>query len=152
MQLSTIANIQSQLTMALGTDKSVQSVALGVALAYVCPVPATAVRGAGVDTYFINHHFSNIDAMLSQLNEVFLIEIQTVHDVARTIWNMRYRSVHISTEDIADLATKTNPIRDYLSGFQLDDARLQQVLATGVSLANLFNLNNLLKTDDTTRG
>lgn len=151
MQLSTLNNIQRLLTTGVGVNKTVVSVALGTAIAYALPIPAEAQRNNG-NGHYIRQHFTSVDTFLSELNEVYLIEIQTALDVARTLWQIRYDSVHLASERISELATKANPIRDYLSGFSLDDDQIQQVLATGVVLAEQLCATDLCKSTDTVRG
>lgn len=150
MHLNVLANIQRLLTTGLGSDKTVVSVGLGAAIAYALPVPAEASRNA--DTFYTQNCFTNVDEFLAELNEAFLIEIQTALDVSRTLWAMRYRSVHLSEADIADLATKANPIRDYLSSFSLTDEQIQAVLATGVLIANQLNGSDFCKSVANVKG
>lgn len=150
MHLNVLANIQRLLTSGLGSDKTVVSVGLGAAIAYALPVPATGARNA--DTYYTQNCFTNVDSFVCELNEMFLVEIQTALDVARTLWTMRYRSVHLSESDIDDLAFKANPIRDYLSSFSLTDEQIQAVLATGVLISNQLRGSDLCKSVTDVRG
>lgn len=150
MHLNVLTNIQQLLVSGVGTDKTVVSVALGTALAYTFAIPVAAARDAS--QYYTGHYWGNADEFLSALNEIYLVEIETVHDVARTLWLMRYGSVHLTAADISDLAVKANPIRDYLGGYSLDDQQIKAVLATGVQVANLLCGSDLSQSENTVRG
>lgn len=150
MHLNVLTNIQQLLTSGLGADKSVVSVGLGAAIAYALPIPASSQVNA--NTFYTNNYFSAVDQFAAELNEVFLIEIQTTLDVARTLWQMRYGCVHLAESDIGDLAFKANPLRDYLSSFSLTDEQIQAVLATGVVIANQLRGSDLCQSVTNVKG
>lgn len=150
MHLTVINNIQRSLTQGLGTDKTVVSVGLGVAIAYALPIPNESQRDAGA--FYVKNHFVNVDTFLAELNEVFLVELQTVMDVARTVWKIRYDCVFLDRDNIESIATGANPVRDYLAGYSLDDEMIKKVLATGLLLSNQLNDQDICKTAMTVRG
>ena len=150
MHLSVLNNIQRLLTQGLGTDKTVVSVGLGTAIAYALPIPAEGQRDAG--NFYVKNHFVNVDTFLAELNEVFLIEIQTAQDVARTIWKIRYDSVYIDRDNVEQIASGNNPVREYLAGYSLDDEEIKKVLATGLLLGNQLHETDICKTAMTVRG
>lgn len=150
MHLSVLNNIQRSLTQGLGTDKTTVSVGLGVAIAYALPIPSEGQRDAG--NFYVKNHFVHVDTFLAELNEVFLVEIQTALDVARTVWKIRYDSVYIDRDNIEQIASGNNPVREYLAGYSLDDEEIKKVLATGLLLGNQLHETDICKTAMTVRG
>lgn len=150
MHLTVINNIQRSLTQGLGTDKTVVSVGLGVAIAYALPIPSEGQRDAGA--FYVKNHFVNVDTFLAELNEVFLVELQTALDVARTVWKIRYDCVFLDRDNIESIATGTNPVREYLAGYSLDDETIKKVLAAAMLLGNQLHDQDICKTAMTVRG
>lgn len=134
MNRALVAGMVEPLVMSLGNDKKKISLALGVCLAYVLPMPPQ--KQDNPELYFVHHFFADVNQFVSEFNERFLLETTTVTDVVRGLWELRYKNVFFTDFGaLAAHASKACPIADLLSGFAVDDQTRELILSAAVALA-----------------
>ncbi len=79
---------------------------LGSALAYALDVPSAALSSAReMEKYYTDYHLPRVNKIVSDINELFIIDTAMTLRIAQALWFFRYRLVHDSTSIAAIIST-----------------------------------------------
>lgn len=150
MKRSIIDDIIQPLITALGLDKTRISIALGIAIGYCIPIPPARVPGT-VDLYFIAKIKQTVERYASEINERFLIEVDTLVTIAQVAYKSRYISVYPSSPaEAASVLHGNTLLFDAIHGYGFDSDALKLVIASAAASIerverNLEDLKNIEK-------
>ena len=158
--LSTIAtNLRKLVNKDLSTRGSdvqsaiiVTELSAGIATALQLPANALDSRN-DAEKYYTQYHLPVVRKVISDINELFIIDTTSIQRIVSTIWMLRYRMVHEATglgEVITNLARissllPTGIIEKTLPFYNVGEERSDEVNAVrwfGDSVA--FNVNEII--------
>lgn len=74
------------------SQRIAMAIALGRAISLQLPLPATVVNEIG--SFYNEHHDAVVNRVVSQINEVYIVDTSLVRTVAQTYYTFRYQMVY----------------------------------------------------------
>lgn len=103
-----VKNIETDFGSVAVVDRSEYvAIAVGAIAASVLPLPTSAVNNP--TNHWILQHESSLKGLLSQLNELYVLDLKMSMTIARQVYLARYRRVYDATLIVSELALLLPP-------------------------------------------
>lgn len=123
-----VARVVEGTIKVVGTDKDRISMVIGISLGMSMPVTEQDNKNPLI--YFNRTFGVHLRDFISAFNERFLINTETAYDIAKCVWEYRYKMVNFRRmEGAQNVICATNPIVSLLSGFGLGEQDIDQISA-----------------------